>query len=177
MKKKKIINIQINSKNSRILNNANWINAGWCEAFISLTLERKWFNFYYHDAKGNLQDLISPPLVSVIKVPYGVFPEEINPHLPQNKLHILDIKVANARFMNDDTYLDIEIFNKKLLHGLTSYEQSVLRSAAVLGDIFTRETLENVVPNSIDFHTARGKNLITCNKVIFKCYCRSNGVL
>ncbi|XP_057338815.1 adenylate cyclase type 10-like [Microplitis mediator] len=145
----------ISKKINKILNNANWINAGWCEAFISLTLERKWFNFYYRDAKGNLQDLISPPLVSVIKVPYGVFPEEINPHLPQNKLHILDIKVANARFMNDDTYLDIEIFNKKLLHGLTSYEQSVLRSAAVLGDIFTRETLENVVPNSIDFHTAR----------------------
>lgn len=147
------------------------MNAGWCEAFISLVLERKWFEFYFRGGKVNFQDLISPPLVSVIKVPYGVFPEEINPHLPQDKFHVLDIKSTsvNSQFIRDDTYLDIETLYKKLFHKLTSYEQSVLRSAAVLGDIFTRETLENVTPNSMDFHTARSKNFITRNKTIFKC--------
>ncbi|CAG5106800.1 Similar to ADCY10: Adenylate cyclase type 10 (Homo sapiens) [Cotesia congregata] len=147
----------ISEKIDKILNNANWMNAGWCEAFISLVLERKWFEFYFRGGKVNFQDLISPPLVSVIKVPYGVFPEEINPHLPQDKFHVLDIKSTsiNSQFIRDDTYLDIETLYKKLFHKLTSYEQSVLRSAAVLGDIFTREALENVTPNSMDFHTAR----------------------
>ncbi|KAK0164573.1 hypothetical protein PV328_003188 [Microctonus aethiopoides] len=84
--------IFLNSYDSaRILKKYNQNNPGWCEILISLMLERKWLDFQYPDRKRNIKDLISPPVISVAKVPYGIFPDEINHDVPYYKRRSVDI--------------------------------------------------------------------------------------
>lgn len=44
---------------------------------------------------------------------------------------------------------------------LSTYEQGLLKCAAVLGIIFTRQMLRMMIPNFSNFHTTKGGNEIS----------------
>lgn len=136
----------------------NQNNPGWCEILISLMLERKWLDFQYPDRKKNIKDLISPPVISVAKVPYGIFPDEINHDIPYYKQRSVDINSECELFINDHSSLSIVELYRNIFSFLSPYEINFLNTASILGDVFYRDTLETIMPDAIDHETVKGKN-------------------
>ncbi|KAK0182631.1 hypothetical protein PV327_000747 [Microctonus hyperodae] len=145
----------ISKKFHRILKKHNQNNPGWCEILISLMLERKWLDFQYLDRKRNIKHLISPPVVSVAKVPYGIFPDEINHDVPYYKRRSVDINPECELFMNDHSSLSIVELYENIFSFLSPYEKNFLNTASILGDVFFRDTLEIVMPDAIEHETIK----------------------
>ncbi|KAG7199053.1 hypothetical protein KM043_017956 [Ampulex compressa] len=131
----------------RILRKYSGNSPGWCEAFLTLALQRQSLDFVaMSPAEVERYSLVFPDSSLVMKVPKDLLPDEVAPSLHWSQMSSLNVCVTNEKYIG----LRREIYDR-----MNPYEQSFLRSAAVLGTIFTRSALQSVMLDSMPLHTAK----------------------
>ncbi|XP_015595139.1 adenylate cyclase type 10 [Cephus cinctus] len=145
----------IPKKLEKDLKNHNDKTPGWCEAYVTLVLQNKALNFLHLSSAEARQKLLTFPPVSLInKKPKDFLPEEVIVSSPLTDKGRVFVCLLNRKYNDVPRNLskadDIMI---KVYTNLNPYEQELLKCAATLGYVFTRNMLQSVMFNYTVQHT------------------------
>ncbi|KAK2582765.1 hypothetical protein KPH14_005030 [Odynerus spinipes] len=132
---------------------------GWCEAFLSATLQTDGLEFRIMTASELTQyNLVFPETALVTKVPSELLPEDL---IPSPETNSFPICITNEKYIGfvDGNY-DCDSLKQTIYYRMNSYEQEFLKCAAAVGRFFARTIVQTVMLNSTAVHTAKSKSIV-----------------
>ncbi|KAI4498133.1 hypothetical protein M0802_006619 [Mischocyttarus mexicanus] len=126
---------------------------GWCELYLSLTLQSNGLDFLTMNSTELTQyNLVFPESSMITKVPANLLPEDVIPCSEINTFHVCITNELYIGFV--DANLNYIGLKKTLYERMNSYQQEFIKCGAVLGRLFVRTIVETVMLNSIAVYTA-----------------------
>ncbi|XP_015190986.1 PREDICTED: adenylate cyclase type 10-like [Polistes dominula] len=129
-------------------------NIGWCELYLSLTLQSNGLDFLTMTATElKKYNLVFPESSMITKVPSNLLPEDV---IPSSELNTFHVCITNELYIG---FLDANLsyigLKKKLYERMNSYQQEFIKCAASLGRLFVRTIVQTVMLNSTAVYTAK----------------------
>ncbi|XP_014611554.1 PREDICTED: adenylate cyclase type 10-like [Polistes canadensis] len=129
-------------------------NIGWCELYLSLTLQSNGLDFLTMTATELTKyNLVFPESSMITKVPSNLLPEDVIPSSEINTFHVCITNELYIGFV--DANLNYIGLKRTLYERMNSYQQEFIKCAAALGRLFVRTIVQTVMLNSTAAYTAK----------------------